>query len=58
MLQENQVLALEPMYALGCGEIDLDKDGWTYNMADGSVGAHFEHTVIVGENEAEVITIC
>ena len=50
------VVAIEPMMALGKGDIKLSDDEWTYVMTDGSVGAHFEHTVIVGKNSAEVIT--
>jgi methionyl aminopeptidase len=55
-LVENQVIALEPMFALGSGEIQLSDDGWTYEMVDGKHSAHFEHTVIVGRDVAEVVT--
>jgi len=56
-LEEGMVLALEPMFATGSGHIELANDGWLYEMVDGSQSAHFEHTVIVGENEAEVLTV-
>ncbi|MDP2650001.1 MAG: type I methionyl aminopeptidase [bacterium] len=55
-LLENQVVALEPMFSLGSGEIRLADDGWTYEMVDGKHSAHFEHTVIIGTDGAEVIT--
>ena len=55
-LKKDQVLALEPMYARGKGHIQLANDGWLYEMVDGSQSAHFEHTVIVGDDEAEVLT--
>lgn len=56
VLVEGMVLALEPMLATGKGEVVLNKDGWTYDMKDGGVGSHFEHTVIVGATSAEVVT--
>ncbi len=55
-LKEGQVLALEPMLMLGGEEIELADDGYTYKTADGAPSAHFEHTIIVGKDEAEVIT--
>lgn len=56
-LIEGQVLALEPMLSLGQEHgIELASDGYTYKTADGSVAAHFEHTVIVGKDSAEIIT--
>lgn len=55
-LQEGDVLALEPMFARGKGTIELANDGWLYEMVDGSQSAHFEHTVIVGSDHAEVVT--
>lgn len=55
-LRKDDVLALEPMFASGKGKIALANDGWKYEMVDGSQSAHFEHTIIVGDDEAEVIT--
>lgn len=55
-LEEGMVIALEPMFARGEGKIELANDGWLYEMVDGSQSAHFEHTVIVGKSEAEVVT--
>lgn len=56
VLLENHVIALEPMFARGKGAIRLAPDHWTYYMKDNSTGAHFEHTVIVTRNGAEVLT--
>lgn len=55
-LKEGMVIAVEPMMALGSGDIELSEDGWTYSMKDGQKGAHFEHTIIVGRDSAEVLT--
>ena len=56
-LKKDDVLALEPMFARGSGSIELANDGWLYEMVDGSQSAHFEHSIIVGETEAEVLTV-
>ena len=56
-IAEGSVLALEPIFTLDSGAIRLDqKDGWTYKTRDGSYAAHFEHTVLVTEKGAEVLT--
>lgn len=55
-LVEGMVLALEPMFATGKGDVVLSKDGWTYDMKDEGVGTHFEHTIIVGKDYPEVVT--
>lgn len=57
VLTEGMVLALEPMFATGKGKIQLANDGWLYEMVDGSQSAHFEHTVIIGRDKAEVLTV-
>lgn len=57
VLELDMVIALEPMFARGGGAIRLSDDKWTYEMKDGSRSAHCEHTVIVGESEAEVLTV-
>jgi len=56
MLEFGQVIAIEPQLTLGRGEIELAKDGYTYETRDGSVSAHFEHTVLVTEGGCEVLT--
>jgi methionyl aminopeptidase len=56
ILKKGMVLALEPMIAAGSHEIVLKKDGWTWATKDGSLAAHFEHTVVVTEKGGEIIT--
>ncbi len=56
LLKEGMVIALEPMASLGSEEIVLDDDGWTYKTADNSLSAHFEHTIIITRDGAEIIT--
>ncbi len=56
VLKEGMVIAIEPMVAIGESEITLDKDNFTYKMRDGSLAAHFEHTVAVTKNGSQVLT--
>ena len=56
VLTEGTVIALEPIASLGTSHIRLAHDGWTYRTADGSLAAHFEHTLVVTEQGAEVLT--
>lgn len=53
---EGMVLAIEPMATEGDWHIILGDDGWTFRTRDGKLAAHFEHTVIVTKNGAEVLT--
>ena len=55
-LRPGLVLALEPMLTLGGDETRALADGWTVVTADGSLSAHFEHTVAVTENGHEILT--
>jgi methionyl aminopeptidase len=55
-LLEGLVLAIEPMIALGKRDIVCLEDGWTIITADRKPAAHFEHTILVRKNEAEVLT--
>jgi len=50
------VVAVEPMFNLGGDETRLLDDGWTVVTADGSLSAHFEHTIAVTEDGHEVLT--
>lgn len=56
LLRPGDTIAIEPMATLG-GEriVELD-DGWTYSTRDGSLSAHFEHTVLVTTTGAEILT--
>lgn len=55
-LKLGMVLAIEPIINMGKGEIRDGKDGFTYETVDGSLSAHFEHTVLITENGPEVMT--
>src|SRR5579862_6427801 len=56
VLHAGATICIEPMAALGDWHIQVAPDKWTIMMADGSIGAHFEHTVLITENGAEVLT--
>jgi methionyl aminopeptidase len=56
-LKEGMVLAIEPMLNEGTKHIVLDADGYTYRTADGKRSAHFEHTIVVTKNGAEILTL-
>jgi len=55
-LVEGMVLALEPMVVLGSPRVKMNQDGWVWSTADGQPAAHFEHTILVTKNGAEIIT--
>lgn len=56
-LREGMVFAIEPMVNVGGHEIVFLDDGWTVESEDGSLSAHFEHTVVVTGGKAEILTI-
>ena len=58
ILKAGMVLAIEPMVNLGKAEVRVQPDGWTAVTQDGSLSAHFEHTIAVTEGEAEILTGC
>jgi methionyl aminopeptidase len=49
-------LAIEPMLTLGSHEVEVKPDGWTVITSDGSLAAHFEHTIAVTDNGPEILT--
>ena len=55
-LTEGLVITIEPIIAAGTGEVTLDRDGWTYRTADGSLSAHYEHTVVITRGEPVLLT--
>ena len=55
-LREGEVLAFEPIVIEGTGEVCLASDGYTYKSKDGSLSAQFEHTIVVLEDGAKIIT--
>ncbi len=56
-LMIGQVLAIEPMVNAGGPEVVTKADGWTVVTRDGSLSAHFEHTVAVGPNGPEILSL-
>jgi methionyl aminopeptidase len=55
-LRPGMTLAIEPMVNTGLADVKILKDGWTVVTRDGSLSAHFEHTVLVTESEPEILT--
>jgi len=55
-LKQGMCLAIEPMIALGSGEVETADDGWTAITVDRSVAAHFEMTIVVTKNGHEILT--
>lgn len=56
MLKKNVVIAIEPMINLGVKEVVTESDKWTVNTKDKKASAHYEHTVRVGLDKAEILT--
>jgi len=57
VLQKGMTLALEPMLNIGDWHTRLADDHWTVLTADGSLSAHFEHTLAITDGKAEVLTV-
>lgn len=55
-LQTGLVLAIEPMVNLGKKDVVQEKDGWTIRTKDYKPSAHFEHTVVIRKDKAEILT--
>mgnify|MGYP001591355245 FL=1 len=55
-LVPGMVVAIEPMLNNGTKNVTLDADGHTFRTADGKKSAHFEHTILITEGEAEILT--
>ena len=49
-------IAIEPMVNGGTADVKILNDGWTVVTRDGSLSAHFEHTVLITESEPEILT--
>ncbi len=56
VLKDGMVIAIEPMINMGKKNIKQLKDGWTIITSDGRPSAHFEHTVAVGKDTADVLS--
>jgi len=55
-LRPGMVLAIEPMVTMGSWEVRILDDGWTAVTKDGSLAAHFEHTIAITERGPDVLT--
>jgi methionyl aminopeptidase len=55
-LKKGTALAIEPMVNAGSYKVRVAHDGWTVQTLDGKPSAHFEHTVIVRKDSAEILT--
>jgi len=56
ILKEGMTLAVEPMVNMGKKNVFIGQDGWTVFTKDGLPSAHFEHTLVVRKNKAEILT--
>jgi len=56
-LKPGMVIAIEPMFNLGSGEVTVDRDRWTVRTRDRTASAHFEYTVAIGPAGAIVLGI-
>lgn len=57
-LKNGMTLAIEPMVNAGDYKVLTGEDGWTILTSDRSPSAHFEHTILVTDNKAEILTVC
>jgi len=55
-LTEGLVITIEPILSAGNGQAKLQPDGWTIRTTDGSLAAHFEHTVVITRGEPILLT--
>lgn len=57
VLRPGMVIAIEPMVNVGTWQTKKDPDDWTVRTKDGSLSAHFEHTLAITDGAAEVLTL-
>ncbi len=57
VFKEGMTIAIEPMVNMGDWRVRVKSDGWTVVTVDGLPSAHFEHTVVIRDGEAEVLTV-
>lgn len=55
-LRTGMTIALEPMATVGDYRVIVDSDNWTVRTADGSLSAHFEHTLLITDDGCEILT--
>jgi methionyl aminopeptidase len=56
-LEKGLVIAIEPMVQIGAWQTKVLRDNWTVVSQDGSLAAHFEHTVAITNNGPEILTL-
>lgn len=56
MLRAGMTIAIEPLACLGKGSMYTEEDGWSLSTRDGSLAAQFEHTVLITDKGAEILT--
>ncbi len=56
VLSSGMTFAIEPMINAGGEDVEVHDDGWSISTADGSLSAHFEHTVAITEDEPRILT--
>jgi methionyl aminopeptidase len=56
-MEVGMVFTIEPMLTLGTHQWEIWKDGWTVTTKDKSITAQFEHTLVVTETGAEILTL-
>ncbi len=56
-LVAGMTIAIEPMLTIGSSETEILEDDWTFVTADGSLAAHFEHTVLITDKGFEILTV-
>lgn len=56
-LEPGMTLAIEPMVNQGTYKVSILEDGWTAVTEDGKLSAHFEHTILVGEEGPQILTV-
>jgi len=56
LLTDGLVITIEPIIAAGTGRVSLDRDGWTVRTADGSLSAHYEHTIVITKGAPVLLT--
>lgn len=57
LLVSGMTLAVEPMVNIGSSMVTVARDGWTVLTKDGALSAHFEHTVVIRKDHAEILTL-
>ena len=55
-LTDGLVITIEPILAAGSGRVLLEDDGWTVRTADGSLSAHYEHTIVITRGKPILLT--